>query len=153
MAEEVKVQEQSTNSRKERRAKKNDAFATLKKIAEETKNAPMIEALKVVRPSLYGIAVGGARGTNPLYAKFAQAVKTAGKAGLHEDQVFKQFKIGRKEANGLIKKQLQKTEPAQRMWIKFNAEAGTYVLAAEGANAPENWEGFKPVNEKVELVR
>ena len=62
-------------------------------------------------------------------------------------QVYKKFEYGRPTMQAKIKSFIKKA-PESRVWIAFTD--GTYSIAGTGAEAPEGWTGFVPV-EKAEL--
>lgn len=132
---------------------KNKAFDAIK--AYSDKNPAIKElsdALKVIRPSLYGIVKErtGGLGVTPNFTKFVALV--AEKKSISEDEVFKQFKIGRKDAAGFIRKALKRAEPENRLWINFDKEKGTYLFVGKGVTAPANYNGPRPSEEKVDLM-
>lgn len=62
---------------------------------------------------------------------------------------------GRVEMKNLIKRQIMWVKPEERLWIEYveGETEGTYKLVAEGAEAPEDWEGDLPKeNEMEDLV-
>lgn len=144
----VNVEKKGINPK---RAAKNEALKILKAFADSSKDAKLIEALKVVKPSLYGIARGGGSGISGTLQKFLQLV--AERKQISEDDVFKSLKIGRKEANQLIRKGLKKAEPEKRVWIKFDAAKGLYQHIATGKATPAGWEGFIPVEEATVIQK
>jgi hypothetical protein len=134
------------------RAAHKAAMLLVKECVDASKNEKYIAAMKVIKPSLYGGSPRAARvgGTSPI-TTFLKLIKEAGKAGVHEDIMFKQLKSGRRECRVFIKNGLRKAAPADRLWISFNEEKGIYTLVGTGANPPANWEGYVPVDTKVEL--
>lgn len=145
------------NGKKESTLIRNKAFETVKsfvdKVAEKDPEGAkeLVEAMQIIRPSLYGLTGGGGGGSNPLYTQTMTKIKDAGKAGLHEDELFKLFKVGRKEVNAHYKQSLRKAEPANRVWITFNKEKGLYSVVGDGENPPANYTGWRPIEESVEL--
>ncbi len=134
-----------------KRAAKNEALKVLKTFVDNSKDAKLIDALKVVKPSLYGIARGGGSGISGTLQKFLALV--AERKQISEDDVFKALKIGRKEANQMIRKGLKKAAPDQRVWIKFDAAKGLYQHVATGKATPAGWEGFIPVEEATTVQK
>lgn len=139
--------------KKARKEKKNKAFAFLKTVADAEGADPKIAAaLKLIRPSLYGErAFGGGGGKTPLHTLFVNKVVESGKEGYPEMQAFQDFKIGRKEANSLKKKNLRATEPDNRVWINFDKETAVYKVVGKGSTPPQSYEGYIPVDEELEL--
>ena len=104
-----------------------------------------VEALKVLRPSLYGVSTG--RSVGPAkYVLFSNFFNKVGDT-LDELKLFKEMKIGRKEANSLIKDVIKKSPVEERKWIAFDPETEKYVLKGTGAVAPDDWTGYIPVEE------
>lgn len=127
---------------------RNEAFDEVwKKIKEAVEssanNAEAIEALKIVRPSLYGSTGVGRSSGNPRFVMFANMFEKKG-SQVDELEVFKQLKIGRKDAIKLIKESLRKSSPETRKWISFNPDTGIYTCEKIGADAPKNWTGYNP---------
>lgn len=146
------------NSKKERTIARNKAFDTIKEFVDNAvKKDPdgakeIVEAMKVIRPSLYGSTSGGGGGTsNPLRLQIISKIKESGKIGIHEDDLFKQFKVGRKEINAHYKTSLRKAKPANRIWVVFNSTNGVYSVVGEGETPPDSYKGWRPVEESVEL--
>lgn len=143
---ETSVDEAKAAKKKAQRAQKSEAFEFIKFIADKSGNEKFIEALKVVRPSMYGIARSGGSSSADKFIAFINEHNQVG-----EDRVFKEFKIGRKDCAGYIRKHLKTTEPANRVWIDFNPSNGLYKVSGKGANPPKDWKGFIPVAENVNL--
>lgn len=102
-----------------------------------------LHALSVIRPSLFERVVSTS------YQKFVKAVATA--KTISEEDIFKTFKMGRKECSVCIKKALKKSEPANRIWISFDAEKGVYSHIATGPTPPKGWTGYVPTDENTLL--
>lgn len=134
-----------------KRAAKNEALKVLKAFADNSKDAKIIDALKIVKPSLYGLARGGGSGITGTLQKFIGLVTE--RKQVSEEDVFKSLKIGRKEANQLIRKGLKKAEPEKRAWIKFDAEKGLYQHIATGKATPAGWAGYIPVEEATVIQK
>ena len=139
-------------AKKVRKEAKKKAFDFLKNVASAEGADPKIaQALKIVRPSLYGERSGGG-GKDPLHSLFVAKVLETGKEGFSELDAFNQFKVGRKEARSLIKKHLKSTESESRIWINFNADAGLYKVVGKGSTPPQSYVGYIPVDEEAELA-
>ena len=71
---------------------------------------------------------------------------------IDEDTIWSEYKLGRKEMRGICVNLIKKREPEKRMWISFDADEGMYTLEGEGADAPEGWLGYTPVDmEELEI--
>ena len=150
MSEEVKEVKEVKEVNPEKQAKRDarkKAMANLFALANELKNEKMHNALKVLRPSLYGISTGG--GGSSLGKKFI-GMLTA-KNQVAEDVLFAEFKVGRKDCAGFIRKHLRSVEPANRVWITFDPNTGIYKIAGKGEKEPQGWKGYLPVKENVDL--
>ena len=135
-----------------RKEAKKKAFYFLKDVASAEGADPKIaQALKVIRPSLYGER-SSCGGKTPTHALFVAKVVETGKEGLSEFDVFQEFKVGRKEARSLIKKHLKSTSPESRIWINFNPDAGLYRVVGKGSNPPQSYVGYIPVDDEEELA-
>jgi hypothetical protein len=139
---------QAEDPKKLRKAKKNQAYATIKELVDKQQDAKYKQALTTIRPSLYGVArpIGG--GVS-IVTKFVSFITD--KKSVSEDIVFKEFKVGRKECANIIKKHLRKVEPHDRVWIAFDANTGIYTVKGVGTNPPAGWNGYVPVDEEIEL--
>jgi len=153
MSNETELKTAQDQERKERksalRAAKVKACETLKELVDKQTDRKYQEALAVVRPSLYGLTGGGVSSGNAIHDQFAKFV--AQKKTVSEDEVFKQYKIGRKEAHALLRKHLKKATPAERQWISFDKTKGSYTLAGTGEKPPKGYEGYVPAEESVDV--
>lgn len=129
----------------ERRAAKKESYATLKKIADATKNEEMKNALIVIRPSLYGITSSGGGGSN----KVLDAIVAKGQ--MNELELFQTMKVGRREVASIIRKHLKRSEPAKRVWINFDEKLTQYKVVGKGPEAPKNYDGYIPVEKNTNL--
>jgi len=146
----VDPKEAAKKAKKEARKKaKKEAYDLIKQTIEGIKDPQVkekaINALKVVRPSLYGIVRAGSA-----TADFIAHVVEAGKP-VSEVDIFNTFKMGRKECAGHIRKSLRKAEPKDRTWIAFNKDKGEYTVMGTGEKAPEGWTGYVPAEEEIDL--
>jgi len=94
-----------------------------------------VEALKNMKPSLYGIGgtrVGGSSGAKwkLVLAKFEKINDK-----VNEMELFKEFKIGEKEVHKLIKLAIKDNEDGKIKWIEF--KDGDYILRQIGGKRPE----------------
>jgi len=126
---------------------KKESFAIIKELVDKQSDPKYKDALAKIRPSLYGIATGG--GSSSAMSKFIDFLTE--KKSVSEDEVFKQFKMGRKECASIIRKSILKVEPENRVWISFDPKTGTYKLEGKGKDAPANWQGYRPAENKVTL--
>jgi hypothetical protein len=69
------------------------------------------------------------------------------KGKLTETEIFSEFKFGRPKMNGICRNFIKKAKsPEERIWVVFDIQNETYVMVATGAEAPEGWTGYKPVD-------
>lgn len=136
--------------KKEKKVLKNKALETLKTFFEKNPNEECTNALKTLKPSMYGVVTGRTGGT-PVYKTIVDKIITAGEAGVKEITLFQDFHIGRKETNNMFKKYLNKVEPKDRVWIEFTPSNGIYKVVGKGPKAPANYTGYVPVEQVTEL--
>ena len=67
-----------------------------------------------------------------------------------EIEVFQDLKMGRQEMATAVKNIIKKSTPDERVWISFDPEAGLYTVEGRGAEVPEDWTGYVPVEEVAE---
>lgn len=63
-------------------------------------------------------------------------------------QIFKELRWGEHEMQKRSKEAIQKLAADKRMWISYDKASDTYVLEAEGAEAPKGWKGILPKTAK-----
>jgi bisphosphoglycerate-independent phosphoglycerate mutase (AlkP superfamily) len=145
-----KGKEVKSEEKKVKKEAKNKAFEILKELVDkQTKpeDKKYKDALITIRPSLYGIvAPGGGHAASDKFIAFIEEKKS-----VNEEVVFKEFKIGRKEAAVYIRKHLKKVEPKDRIWINFDRNTGIYKVEGKGEKVPGSYNGFIPVDEKIDL--
>lgn len=146
------VKEQRKEKYLERKVEKEKAYEELKKFVDEHKDPATKQKLEklmqVIRPSLYGLAIGVSSGTS-MESRFISLLKEKGTVS--EDVVFKELKIGRKECAGYIRNNLRKVKPVDRVWIAFDPKIGLYTVKGKGEKAPQGWNGYIPIDEKIDL--
>ena len=136
-----------------RKQDKKAAWSNIKTLVESLDEAnkdtkllkdSLKESLTIIRPSLYGVQTG---------TKGAFITLMLEKKELHENDIFLELKMGRRETHGAMKKQLRSAAPAERIWISFNPETGFYKVETIGEVPPPNWKGYIPVEtEAIELL-
>lgn len=141
---------EASNARNEARRK---AAEVLKAHFDKTPNEECVKALKVLRPSLYAVPGTGRTGGDPAYKKVVKAIADAGNAGLNEMVLFKDFKIGRKETAGMLKRSLKATEAKDRVWINFTPSDGVYKVIGRGSVPPAKYTGYVPIDEVTDVEK
>lgn len=116
---------------------------------DEPENKELIEAALLVKPGRRG---GSTVARKDVIAEYFTDHVGEGES-VHEDQIWKDLKLGRAEMRkasvNLIKKA---KDPEDRMWIDFDPESGSYTFVQTGAEAPEGWTGYRPVEmEDIDL--
>jgi len=71
----------------------------------------------------------------------------AGKDGVSEMAIFKQFKIGQPEMSIKTRLFVKVKDPAERIWVRFFEDEELYKVIATGADMPEDWDGYIPTTE------
>ena len=64
---------------------------------------------------------------------------------MSEDTIWKDFKLGRAEMRKISVNLIKRVEPANRIWVKFDAPTETYIVQGTGADTPKEWTGYTPV--------
>ena len=144
--DEAKVIDKAKAERKARNQKKRDTYkAAIKMVLDIVKASAQSEegevkaAVKLLTP---GQRAGGTR--TGIVDVIVQAFTK--EPVIDEDTIWSEYKLGRKEMRGISVNLIKKREPEKRMWISFDADSGIYTLEAEGAEAPEDWLGYTPVD-------
>lgn len=137
--EEVKAREAKKGARK-------NALNVLKELVDKQQDPKYKKALGTIRPSLYGLTSSSGSGASSKFIAFVTDKKE-----VSEDVIFKEFKLGRKDCAGYIRKHLRKSDPQARVWISFNASSGMYKVVGRGVKTPAGWTGYVPVDENIDL--
>lgn len=130
---------------------RNKAFEVIKELVDKQTDAKYKEAMAIIRPSAYGMTGGGGSGQPSIASRFVAHIVEKKKA--HEDAIFKEFKVGRKDCAQFIRRELKMVEPAKRAWINFDGKTGEYTLMGTGAKPPVGWAGYVPVEGQVDLAK
>jgi hypothetical protein len=125
---------------KKKEAKRN-ALAALIAFAAKSEDP----AIKAAVTALTARAASGGRvaGTPSFITVLADMFKD--KAFIHEDDVFKRARLGRKEMRDMTVKAIKNAKPEERIWVSFDLQSGIYKLEGKGPNAPANWKGYRPL--------
>lgn len=132
--------------KQELRGKQKEAFAKVVDAIEKSADANVKKAWNDYR-GLKAERVASAG--NPNYAKFVAFVVE--KKSVSEDEVFKVFKVGRKDCAGFMRKFLRNCEPKDRVWINFTPSDGKYTLLGNGVKAPKEYTGYVPTDDITDL--
>jgi len=133
-------------AKKAMRANQKKAFEALKDVIAKSQDQAVQKALQ----AFVGLKVERVAGdSNPAYARFVKFVDE--KKSVTEDVVFKEFKVGRKDCAGFIRKFLKNCEPKNRVWINFTPSDGVYKVIGTGAKAPVEYTGYVPTDDMTDL--
>jgi hypothetical protein len=73
-------------------------------------------------------------------------------AEVHEDEIYKRYKVGRKEVYWTIADAIKGAKDKDtRKWVSFDPASGLYTLLAIQATPPEGWNGYVPLDERKTL--
>lgn len=142
----VKGSEEYKNTIKERNAIKAEALALIKKtITDVTEDQDVLDALECIAPTRK--SAGSRTSTKgPSKLDIISVKFTEVGTEIDEDTIFSEFKLGRAEMRGITRDLIKKAPtPAERKFISFDPIKGIYTLESIGAEVPENWVGYVPV--------
>jgi len=122
-----------------RAAKKEALKKVLAFVKANTEDEAALKAVKLLTP---GQRFGGARTAKGDVIVEAFAEHDV----IKEDTIWNQFKLGRAEMRKICVNLIKKKAPENRLWISFNPEKGVYALEGTGADAPDEWTGYTPVD-------
>jgi len=138
--------EAKKEAKKAMRANQKKAFETLKEAIAKSTDQSVQKALSAF------VGVKSERTPsegNPTYAKFVNYINE--KKSVTEDVVFKEFKVGRKDCAGFIRKFLKNCEQKNRVWINFTPSDGVYKVIGTGLKAPAEYTGYVPTDDITDL--
>jgi hypothetical protein len=133
--------------KKEKRVKYTTAMEALNTAIAKSNNPDLIKLLAAVQASKATVRSASSGETN--FSKFVKFVVS--KKEVSEDEVFKMFKIGRKDAHGYLRKFLKNCEAKDRVWINFTPSNGMYKVVGTGEVPSKEYVGFVPANETVQV--
>lgn len=125
-------------------------IAIVKELVDKQSDKKFETALKVLFPKAYDIRVKK-EGTLSLSDKVVAYIRD--KKQVSEDELFKNFKVGRKDCAGIIRKSLKKAAPDARVWVAFDAKSGVYSLAGTGKAKPASWTGYVPSDDTLQVSK
>ena len=100
-----------------------------------------------VKTAIHTAIGAGSRGTRTVASSIdllKEALIEAGEEGLSEMDVFMQFKIGRPEMTIKCRNLVKTKDPSDRVWVQFDSDLEKYFVVGEGAEMPEDWQGYIP---------
>ena len=138
---------EKTKGQIRRELKKAALTKVLAFVKESTEDKELIEAVVALTP---GQRFGTTRRTG---MKDTIAALFQDKNEWDEDEIWSEYKLGRGEMHKIRVNLIKKNKPEDRVWISFDAVNGLYRLEATGAEAPEEWTGYKPITiEDMEII-
>ena len=139
----AKAKKEAKTAKKEARKK---AYDVIKELVDKQADPKFKEALTTIRPSLYGVQIvrEGGRAT-----KVIEMITEKGQ--VDEGLLFKEFKVGRVECAGFIRKALKKADKKDRVWINFDEKTGIYKVVGKGEKPPKQYVGYIPIDEEIKL--
>lgn len=108
----------------------------------------MLELANLARPKNGG--AGSATGTKKVSLMNQVKALFEDKDCIDEITIFNELHVGRNDMAKACKLLIKNFTPETRTWIKFDPEEGEYIVEGRGAEVPEGWTGFVPVEEVVE---
>jgi len=137
-------EEKKTKNQEKRAAKKSALTACSVFVIEHSEDTELLAQALLIKP---GTRMATRATSKDVIAELFQEQGT-----VTEDEIWSEHKLGRAEMRKIRVNLIKKSAPANRIWIDFNAEEGTYDLVAEGPEAPEGWTGYRPVDvEDIDL--
>lgn len=140
----------------------HEALKAKKNRRKAEKRSKLVEVLQFVvdnaEPELVALAKTflprDAGGTGPVFVGGARknlildALKTLFADGTTatEDDAWAKLRLDRSSMRKKCVLAIKKAAPEERMWVSFNASTGLYTLEGVGANPPEGWLGYVPVD-------
>jgi hypothetical protein len=141
---------QRAERRKKRNASKKVVRAFMQTIAGDEDQRELYNSLKFLVGA--GFRAPGAGGTTSKRTIILEAVTKAGKDGLSEMDLFKQFRIGRPEMQANVRYWIRNPKnKADRVWVGFDETKEVYGVVGKGATPPKGWTGYVPDDEKEDL--
>lgn len=132
-----------TEKRHKKVAERKDALKKILAFAAEKGDDTIKKLVAIAR-----VKEGGekaAPGKAAYLAVFEEMFKAAKQ--MHEDIVFKQFRVGRTEMRRFMIDAVKKPKPEDRIWVSFDFNTGLYNLKGKGATPPADWNGYRPLEE------
>jgi hypothetical protein len=106
-------------------------------------------ALKILKPSLFGIGKKIGEGSTPKYKIFGALFVNKGDS-VDEMKIFQELKAGRHECTIFIRDLIKKSSAKEIKWVSFDPESGLYKLEKIGENSPKDWTGYVPSEKTAE---
>ena len=138
------LKDKADRKNKARKDARDVVIAFLKSYGEKD----VLSAAAVVWPNAMSGSgaprAGGSKVTSGAFLKglFPNGIGTT----VDELTVFTSYQYGRAEMRSHIVKAIKNVKlPEDRVWVKFDFGTKLYTLVAEGADVPEGWTGYKPV--------
>lgn len=125
-------------SKKEQTKQKTELLKMIKEGVSNSKE--MTEALKLIRPSIFGIRRSG-RVVNAKYLIFSRLFPKVGDS-VEEYTIFRELKWGRSDCRSAIQDIIKKAEADNKKWIILDTKKEAYICMGIGEQPPDNWKGY-----------
>lgn len=145
MNENENKEEVAARHKATRVAKKEALLRVLDYVVKNVSDTQLLKDVRLVTPGFR---------TSPVTSSTLVIDEFIENNSISEDDIWGKFKLGRPEMRritiNLIK---QADSPEERMWISFNPSEGVYTVEGVGAEAPDEWTGYRPATiEDMEIV-
>lgn len=110
--------------------------------AEYKALAPEIQAaLKRICGKVRVGGIGGGNTGSDVFVDRLKAMFPKVGTSVDELEIFKATKMGRGEFRKRVRESLKRAEPANRMWVEFNADTEKWTFLARQVDLPEGFKG------------
>lgn len=133
------------NAREEKRVARNEAKARIRSFMKECEDDQLKADLALI------VGTGQRAGGGSSKANINNIIRQTflNKGELTEMEVFKDFRLGRPAMKTKIRLMIILPEPEDRVWVKFFPEEEVYRIVGTGAEPPEDWDGYLPMNSEL----
>ncbi len=145
--EEIRIHEAIKAKKLRRKNEKRENLLAVLNYVIENGETEMAKIAKALIPAQRGATafVGGVR-TNMTRALLLDIFAAGVGSTATRDEVWAKAKLGDAEMRKKTLLAIKKAEPAERLWISFDRNAGVYKLEGEGSTPPDGWLGFVPMD-------
>lgn len=140
----IKKVEKKAVNKKKKIAKKTALLAILKFVAEQ-KDHGLTNEILLVTPGQRG--GGGSSVMDTFKDLFITNTEVKGLT------LYQEYGMGQGEMRKIVRNLIKKTEPTKRIWVHYDKPFDRYTVMGVGAEAPEGWTGYRPVEvDDIEIV-
>ena len=145
MSEKKELTPEQIEAREAKKVERNEAKTLIRSFAKECEDDALKKALLLIVGSGTRKSGGSTRvNVNALIREAFIEEKE-----ISEMDLFMKFKVGRPEMTTKIRIMLKTPNIEDRVWVKFYDDEEVYRVEGIGAEAPEGWDGFTPVDEEI----